>query len=106
MSKEVVLAPYIPDRVRIYFDESTHFPRRILYLKKAGDTQLPMLTLDFLNVQQNAPVSADDFTFYPPEGAVSQDVTQGIIEQIIRSAEKDQSPDSEENSSGEKNSGK
>jgi len=64
------------------------FPRRLLYLKKIGDGYQPMLTLDFLNVEQNVAIDANDFLFFPPEGAVSQDITQNIISQIIQASER------------------
>jgi hypothetical protein len=79
------LAPYIPDYVRVYFDEKSLFPRRIFYFKKIENKLHPMMTLDFLNVQQNVPVAARDFDYYRPEDIVPTDITQQLIEQIIRS---------------------
>lgn len=82
------LPVHIPDRIHVYLDEESLFPRRLLYLKKIGDGYQPMLTLDFINVEQNVAISADDFLFFPPEGAVSQDITQNIISQIIQASER------------------
>ncbi|MDB4637733.1 MAG: hypothetical protein P8M30_02135 [Planctomycetaceae bacterium] len=84
------LPAHIPDRIHVYFDKESLFPRRLLYLKKIGDGYQPMMTLDFVNVEQNVAISADDFLFYPPEGAVSQDITQNIISQIVKASEREQ----------------
>lgn len=76
------LPVYVPDRIRVYLDEQTLFPRRIFYLKTEDGKHLPMMTLDFLNVRTNVPVGNDEFVFVPPEGAAAQDVTQQIIQSI------------------------
>lgn len=107
--KDTPLPNYIPDRVHVYFDQESYFPRRLLYLKKVGKGFQPMLTLDFVNVQQNVAVSADDFLFYPPEGAVSQDITQSIVDGIIQAYNRGQEKtdsDSANSPSEKKNSGK
>jgi outer membrane lipoprotein-sorting protein len=82
------LPAHIPDRIHVYFDKESLFPRRLLYLKKIGDGYQPMMTLDFVNVEQNVAVNEDSFVFYSPEGAVSQDITQNIISQIVEAAER------------------
>lgn len=86
------LAPYVPDYVRVYFDEQSLFPRRVFYFKKFENKLRPMLTLDFLNVQQNVPLSPDTFAYFPPERVVPTDITQQLIEQIIRSSQAQQEP--------------
>ena len=81
----------------------------MLYLKQVGEGFQPMLTLDFVNIRQNVAVSADDFLFYPPEGAVSQDITQSIIQGIIQAhnqSQQSKSPDSANSKSPDENSGK
>lgn len=103
------LPSYIPDRVHVYFDKESYFPRRVLYLKQIGKGFQPMLTLDFVNIQQNVAVSAEDWLFIPPEGAVSQDITQSIIQSIIQAHNRGQEnsePESTNSPPAEKNSGK
>ncbi|MBD3672585.1 MAG: hypothetical protein HUJ26_03570 [Planctomycetaceae bacterium] len=107
--EDTPLPAYIPDRVHVYFDEENYFPRRVLYLKQVGEGFQPMLTLDFVNIRQNVAVSADDFLFYPPEGAVSQDITQSIIQGIIQAhnqSQQSKSPDSANSKTPDENSGK
>lgn len=84
------LASYVPDYVRVYFGEQSLFPRRVFYFKKRDGKLHPMLTLDFLNVQQNVPVGNQDFEYFPPDGVVPTDITQQLVEQIIRSFQAEQ----------------
>ncbi|MBL8850706.1 MAG: hypothetical protein JNG89_13585, partial [Planctomycetaceae bacterium] len=45
---------FIPDRVRVYFDEQTMFPTRILYRKRVGEgpaAYVPLLSLEFTDVR-------------------------------------------------------
>jgi len=107
--QDTPLPSYIPDRVHVYFDKESYFPRRLLYLKQVGKGFQPMLTLDFVNIQQNVAVSAEDWLFIPPEGAVSQDITQSIIQGIIHahnSSQKNSEAESANSPPAEKNSGK
>jgi hypothetical protein len=80
--EDFVLPDYIPDRVRIFFDVNTDFPRRILYLKSIEGKSQPMLALDFFNVQTNVPISNDAFLFAPPPDVLPQDITQEVISRI------------------------
>ena len=73
------------DAIRVYFDKTTLFPRRILYTKQIPGRKVsrPMLTLDFTNVKLNGPVSDQDFTFVPPATPVANDITQAYVGRLI-----------------------
>lgn len=74
------LPPFVPDQVRIYFEQESLFPRRILYLKRSEDgTRRPMVTLDFVDVRWDVEVAEDTFNYTPPEKVARQDVTQAYI---------------------------
>jgi outer membrane lipoprotein-sorting protein len=81
-TEDFALPDYIPDRVRVFFDEKTNFPRRILYLKTIEGKSRPMLALDFFNVQTNVPIANETFVFTPPPDVLPQDITQDVIAQI------------------------
>ena len=78
------LPEYVPDRVRVYIDKATRFPHRIVYLKKAMGQQVlrPMVSLEFRNVQVNAPLTDASFVFKPDPSVRVQDVTNAFIQQI------------------------
>ncbi len=78
------LPEYIPDRVRIYFDDQFLFPRRILYLKQhvTRDYFRPMVTLDFTKVEFDVAVNDEDFLFVPPDGVFPVDVTKQYTRQL------------------------
>ncbi len=84
------LPEYIPDRVRIYFDKSTKFPHRILYLKKQPDraSLRPMVSLEFRKVEVNTQIDDSVFVFKAGKGVRVQDVTEEFIKQVrqVRSA--------------------
>ena len=74
------LPAFVPDLVRIYFEQESLFPRRILYLKRSEDgTRRPMVTLDFVDVKWNVELAEDAFNYTPPEKVARQDVTQAYI---------------------------
>ena len=74
------LPAFVPDQVRIYFEQESLFPRRILYLKRSEDgTRRPMVTLDFVDVQWDVELAEDAFNYTPPEKVARQDVTQAYI---------------------------
>lgn len=80
---------YVPDRVRVYFDENT-FPRRILYLKKhaSRDIYRPMVSLDFEDVVLNASVDNNEFVYVPPDDVDErQDVTNDFLQQLAPAME-------------------
>ncbi len=74
------LPAFVPDQVRIYFEQESLFPRRILYLKHSEDgTRRPMVTLDFVDVRWDVELAEDAFDYTPPEKVARQDVTQAYI---------------------------
>lgn len=87
-----VLPNYVPDRVRIFFDEKSKFPRRILYLKTIEGKSRPMLALDFFNVQTNVPIANETFVFTLPKDVIPQDITQDVIAQIKAASAKPATP--------------
>lgn len=77
---EQPLPAFVPDQVRIYFEQESLFPRRILYLKHSQEgTRRPMVTLDFVDVRWNVELAEDAFEYTPPEKVARQDVTQAYI---------------------------
>jgi hypothetical protein len=61
--------PFMPEEVRIYFDEETLFPMRILYLKQATEqpkTFRAILSLEFTDVELDQPVDPQEFRYVPP----------------------------------------
>ncbi len=78
------LADHIPDAVRIYLDAATYAPRRILYLKWDDEKQVnrPMVTVDFVDLVLNAPVSNDEFYFVPPDNVTPEDITPMYLERL------------------------
>ena len=77
------LPEYIPDRVRVYIDKATHFPHRIVYLKKAtGGVLRPMVSLEFRNVRLKAKLADSSFAFKPEPGIRVTDVTDDYLRQI------------------------
>jgi hypothetical protein len=76
------LEAFVPDRVRIYFESETLFPVRIMYLKQTSPerrTFRPMVTLEFHDVEFDAPLPADTFTYQPPSGVEETDDTANFI---------------------------
>jgi hypothetical protein len=84
------LPDHIPEKVRIYFDSATLFPRRILYLKQdlVRSFFRPMLTLDFVNVALDGPIDEMAFHFEPPEGVIPNDITELYLKQLAAGAPK------------------
>lgn len=78
------LSDHIPDSLRLYLDSSTLLPRRFLFLKRNPDTKQtkPMVTVDFIDLVLNAPISEDEFYFIPPDGVPQEDITRFVVEQI------------------------
>jgi hypothetical protein len=73
-----------PDSVRVYIDRGTGFPHRITYLKKipGRNVQKEMLTLDFLDVEINQPISDSEFDYVPPKDIAPIELTQGFLDQL------------------------
>jgi hypothetical protein len=77
-------AMFVPDQVRVYFDQETMFPTRILYLKQASATPRtfrPMLTLEFTDVVLNEEVNPEEFRF-PLRGIDEVDETSDYLRMI------------------------
>ena len=80
----VQLPAYVPDGVRIYLDQQTLFPRRIVYLKKNNETLESMVTLNFSKVTLNAPIEAMEFAYEPPDGVFPVDITNQYLKQLTQ----------------------
>ena len=79
------LPQWVPDRIRIYFEDDSLFPRRIQYLKKnALQAHQTMVALDFETVELNSEVDPAAFNFVPPEKVVPEDVTQAYIQEFTK----------------------
>ncbi len=78
------LPAHVPDKIRIYFDKKTNFPRRILYLKKnyKKEIYLPMVMLDFIEVVLNSPVDDSKFNFIPADNESPLDITSNYLKQL------------------------
>ena len=86
VNEDGVLPDYIPDRLRLYFDNEFNFPHRILYLKRPFQKKFyrPMVTIDFTEIVLNDPVSEDDFYFLPPDEVTPIDITKQFVERLSR----------------------
>lgn len=82
------LAGLIPDRVRIYFDPQTLFPKRILYRKKIAltpPTFVPLMALEFSDIQLNQEeLDPSEFRYVPPKGVDEIDETPLYLGMIQR----------------------
>ncbi|QDT92454.1 LolA family protein [Gimesia algae] len=78
----VELPAYVPDAVRVYLDQETLFPRRIVYLKKTGDSLQSMVSLNFSKVTLNSPIPETEFAYEPPDGVFPVDVTKQYLQQL------------------------
>lgn len=94
---DAVLPGYIPDYVWLYFTPKTMFLRRVVYLKRhpAEKKIRPMVTLDFVNVEINAPVGSN--AFLPPEKVTAVDETDAIIKRLEQASGKGAVPVKPEN---------
>jgi hypothetical protein len=68
------LPAFVPDQVRIYFEQESLFLKRL-----EDDTRRPMVTLDFVDVKWDVELAEDAFNYTPPEKVARQDVTQAYI---------------------------
>jgi len=83
------MPPAVPDQVRLYFEQDSLFPRRIVYLKKeADDRRLPMVTIDFTEVAWPESLDESLFTFKPPATVAPEDVTKAYVNQFQPEAAK------------------
>ncbi len=79
------LAPFMPDRVRVYLDGETQFPTRILYLKQATVepvTYQAIMTLEFTDVVLNEEIDPQRFRYVPPPGTNVIDETGVYLNMI------------------------
>jgi len=84
------IAGLMPDLVRVWFNKETLFPERFLYLKLASaerETYLPMLSIEFANVQLDQQVSTQLFRYQAPTGVEERDETAMFIEMINLAAQ-------------------
>lgn len=82
------LPPLLPEVAHVVLDKETLFPRRIEFLKRLPERKVrkPMLSLEFVNVVVNPPVSDEDFQFIPPDRPTPVDVTNLYLQQLVPSA--------------------
>ena len=82
---------YIPDVVRIIVDTATLFPERIVYLKKQTEKDKKgyraLVSFQFKNVEFDAPIDEQEFTFDPPQDVVPEDITRQFLDRITKSQE-------------------
>lgn len=78
------LPEFVPDLVRIYFEQESGFPLRIMYLRKTPqkETLRTLLTLDFLDVALNQPIDPGEFIFTPPDRAPQTELTDQYLQQL------------------------
>ena len=85
------LPVYIPDAVRIIVDSTTLFPERIVYLKKQTEKDKKgyraLVSFQFQNVELDAAIDDQEFTFVPPEDVVPEDITRQYLDRITKSQE-------------------
>jgi hypothetical protein len=80
------IAPFMPSRVRVYLNQETLFPERILYLQHASIdpvTYHAIMSIEFQDVKLNQGLKPDTFRFTPPpEGVPEFDETNLYIQLI------------------------
>ena len=85
------LPVYIPDAVRLVVDSATLFPERIVYLKKQTEQDKKgyraLVSFQFQNVELDATIDEQEFTFEPPQDVVPEDVTRLFLDRITKSQE-------------------
>ncbi len=98
------LPPFVPDALRLSLDAETLFPRRFLYLKRAGDQESlrPYVRLEFQDVKLDGEVDEAEFEFTPTEDLVPEDVTTLYIDQLKRRAAANSGDDKSQDSTGKK----
>jgi len=92
---DVQLPAYMPDHVRIYFDNQTQFPTRILYLRRSepgARAFVPLLSLEFSDVVLDGPVNDELFQYTPGPDVKVRDRTGEYLKLISEAAEKGRKP--------------
>lgn len=80
-----MFTPFMPEQVRIYFDQETLFPMRILYLKQATaepKTFRAVLSLEFTDVELDQPVDPQEFRYVKPRDIDEIDETAIYLKSI------------------------
>lgn len=79
------LPSFVPDLVWLSIDQETGFPLRIQYRKRIPGRSVsqPIVTLDYLDVVLNEPLSAQEFEFKPPDRSTPLDRTEEFIKQFV-----------------------
>lgn len=82
--KDNNLPLFIPDMVRIYVNNRTLFPEKILYLKQQPQkkTYKALVSLEFHHVEFDGPVDDDAFAFIFPDEIVPEDVTKQYLDRL------------------------
>ncbi|WP_145034314.1 hypothetical protein [Caulifigura coniformis] len=83
------LSMFLPERVRIYFEAESLFPVRILYLKLASAerrTYRAMLSLEFHDVEFDAALPPETFSYRPATGVQQKDDTDDYV-QLLKAAQ-------------------
>ncbi len=96
VKNEKSLPSYVPDRVRIYIDDETLFPTRILYLKAVPEhpkQYRALLSLEFSDIQLDGPVSEENFRYVPPLNVETRDRTSEFKDLIERANQKSATQD-------------
>lgn len=90
------LPVYIPDAVRIIVNSATLFPERVVYLKKQTEKDKKgyraLVSFQFKNVELDATIDEQEFTFEPPQDVVPEDVTRQFLDRITKSQESEAAP--------------
>jgi len=77
---------FLPERVRIYFEADTQFPVRILYLKLASTAERraykPILSLEFHDVEFDASIPPETFSYRVPTGIPQKDDTDEFVQML------------------------
>lgn len=81
------LPPQVPDLMKVFVDQATLLPVRVVYFKQQAEGGLrATVNLEFVDVLLNEPVADEVFVFVPPDDVVPEDVTRQFVEQITQSA--------------------
>ncbi|MBI5761267.1 MAG: hypothetical protein HZA46_22375 [Planctomycetales bacterium] len=79
------LPSFVPDLVWLSVDQENGFPHRIQYRKRIPGRTVsqPILTLDYLDVVLNEPLSVQEFEFKEPDRPTPIDRTDEFIKQFV-----------------------
>ena len=83
------VAGFMPDMVRVYFEQESLFPERFQYLKQVSperETYRPILTVQFDNIRFNEPIPPQAFIYVTPQGVEERDETTLFLNMIKEAA--------------------